>query len=147
MTIEEAEIQCQKENIQFPPEWKSPIATGTAPHPEGEGNHMAPVVDETPPSPRKKRRGRTAGVDRIAIAITVLNARLKDGESVAIAEIAKQAGCTPKNLERSKRFMGAYGELTRAQTRAVRFRGRKTGGILEAWTEPREDQEEDDRDF
>jgi hypothetical protein len=96
-----------------------------------------------PPPPKTKRRGRTAGVDKIGMAITALNRRLKDRESTTIADIAKEVGCTSKNLENSKRFTDAYGELTRGMKRAVRHRGSKEDGTLEAWTDPRDDREED----
>jgi hypothetical protein len=107
---------------------------------------MAPVVGETP-LPTKKRRGRTAGVDKIGEAITILNARLKDGGLTTLRAIAKQVGCTPKNLKRSTRFMNAYEVLTGAMRRAVRSRGSKLDGVMEAWTDPREDEEDDDGDF
>jgi hypothetical protein len=147
MTVEVAQLQSEREMIPFPLEWKSLIATGTAPQPGGERSHIAPVAGETPPSPRKKRRGRTAGVDKIGEAITALSARLKDGASASITEIARQVGCTPQNLKRSPRFMNAYKELTGAMRRAVRRRGSKVDGVIEAWTDPREDQEEDDGDL
>jgi hypothetical protein len=99
------------------------------------------VLDELspagPPALEPKRRGRTAGVNKIDMALTALDRRLKDGELVAIAAIAKEVRCDRKNLERSHRFMNAYNELVNGMTRAVRHRGRKQDGHMEAWIDPR----------
>ena len=111
---------------------------GVIPFPDGR---WAGTGDS--PTPPPKRRGRTAGVDKIGEAITVLTSRLKDGLSVSLPEIAKQVRCTPKNLQNSNRFLDAHKTLLAGMARVVRARGAKTGGSLEAYVDPREDAEED----
>jgi len=91
---------------------------------------------------RKKRRGRTAGVSKVDLAIAEVSSRLKKGVSVEVAEIARTVGCKRENLARSRRFMDAYRELARGMTRAARYRGSRHEGKLEAWVDPRGDRED-----
>jgi hypothetical protein len=122
----------------------SPTGPSTTPELPSWGTREA----MTPPaSTKSKRRGRTAGVDRIGEAIAALGRRLKDGESTNATEIAKEVKCTAKNLKRSKRFQDAYRELTHGMKRALRHRGHKKDGNLDAWPGPRGDREEDEGDF
>ena len=100
------------------------------------------------PSSGEKHRGRVAGVCKVDLALTETSTRLKDGQSVTIASIANAVRCSPKNLERSKRFMRSYRELVDGMARVIRHQGTKADGITEAWVDPRGDQdEEDDGEF
>jgi hypothetical protein len=100
-----------------------------------------PTPTAAPSKQKPKSRGRTAGVDKISEAITVLNARIKDRESTDITSIAKQVGCTPKNLRKSKRFMNAYKLLTGAMRKTDHYRGTKTNGHIEAYLDTRVDSD------
>jgi hypothetical protein len=91
------------------------------------------------PTKKKKPRGRTKGVNKTTEAIIVLSQRLKDGESLQIADIAKQVGCHRKTLKQSKRFMNAYHSLVGAYTREAKYRGYKKDGCLDAWEDSRDD--------
>jgi hypothetical protein len=102
------------------------------------------VCEDAKPPKKTKSRGRIAGVYKIDMALTELNSRLKDGLPTTIVALAMAVGCDPKNLERSKRFMRSYRELTEAMARAARHHGTKTDGNLEAWIDPRGDRDEDE---
>lgn len=115
-------------------------------------------VDPSPPSGSKpleaakppakgKRRGRTAGVNKIDMALTELSARLKDGRPTTILALAQAVGCHTDNLKRSDRFMKSYRELTDAMARVPKYKGSKTDGVMEAWVDPRGDQDEIEADF
>jgi hypothetical protein len=90
-----------------------------------------------------KKRGRKPGIDKIGEAVSILGARLKNGESISISAIARQAGCRRENLSRNNRFQDAYRELTAGMTRAARARGEKREGDVEAWIDPRGDRDGD----
>jgi hypothetical protein len=85
-----------------------------------------------PPTPTKatKPRGRRKGLNYINLALIEATARLKDNRPIDIPSIAQAVGCTPENLNQSKRFVRSYDILTAAMRRAVR--GRKADGVVEA---------------
>lgn len=66
----------------------------------------------------------------VNLALTEVAARLKDDRPVGVSDIARAVGCTPENLNQSKRFVQHYKLLSRAMARAVR--GRKVDGRVEA---------------
>ena len=109
-------------------------------------SNLSPPSQEKPPA-SKKRRGRTAGVNKIELALTELSSRLKDGLPTTIPVIAKAVGCDPENLKRSKRFMRGHRELTSAMTRVQKYEGSKVDGNLEAWIDPRGERDEEEGDF
>jgi hypothetical protein len=140
ISLDEASLWLDRRNIPMPAALVRDIRYVTKPEDPGES--------AKPLTPTKtKRRGRTAGVDKIGMAITTLSRRLKDGEPTTFTAIAKEAGCHRTNLTRSKKFMDAYGELTAGMKRAVRHRGYKEDGTLEGWTDPRGDRDDGDGDL
>jgi hypothetical protein len=91
-------------------------------------------VESAKPKKTGKRRGRTAGVNKIEMALTELRRRLKEGgEPTGITALAKAVGCEPENLARSRRFKNAHRELTDGMARVPKYGGSKEGGNLEAW--------------
>jgi hypothetical protein len=72
------------------------------------------------PSERKiNRRGRRKGVNHVNLALTELTSRLKDDRPIGIHELARAVGCTPENLNQSKRFMTNYDLLASVMKRPV----------------------------
>jgi hypothetical protein len=126
------------------PQAHSPASSST---PDAQGNDAK--------RPKAKRRGRTASVDKIGEALTILSARLKDGENLSIPSLVKQVRCETKNLKKSRRFMNEYKTLVQGGSRAIRHRGSKDEGTLEAWPnkdagayiDPRGDRDGEDRDI
>ena len=104
----------------------------------------APAPADLTPSSKKSRRGRVAGVNKINLALTELSTRLKSEQPVGISDLARAVGCDPDNLKRSKRFMENYKTLVGALVKAKHWQqGLKVKGDLEAWTDPRDDCDED----
>lgn len=133
------------EATMLPNASKEPAPAPPADRPElvaapPSGNGTAATKGTAP----KNRRGRTAGVSKIDNALEELRGRLKEGRPTTIVALAKAAGCHPKTLRRSKRFMDHYRELVDGMARVIRYQGSKTGGNLEAYVDPRGELDDDE---
>jgi hypothetical protein len=123
------DLRSEKHAIEL--ELRSPRPQPSTPRPEQESvglESKPPLSPPTTPEPKseavvvgsetatKKRRGRTPGKHtKIAYALEVLQRRLKDGDSLELALIAKEAGIKDKRqLSRSNRFMQFYAMSIRA---------------------------------
>ena len=116
LTVEQALLLCTDEKIDPPPElieeYESACSLAASPARAGRSQET-PNKDregELPKSPqaKPKRRGRQKGVNYVNLALTEVAARLKDDRPVGVSDIARAVGCTPENLNQSKRFVQHY---------------------------------------
>jgi hypothetical protein len=84
--------------------------------PESDPATIAPRTGQRPAKTTTRRRGRTAGkVTKTDEAFRILQGRLKDGDSLDIREIAKEAGIAdPRQLTRPGRFQRWYEQAIKA---------------------------------